>query len=113
MRYLITALLAIYAAEPFANALMKSPLAPTLAAIHQSPAVLSVFGKPELMFQILFVLLCYQLVCAIEYLSFQMGMGTSRMVQVSGNPYGAVAVSTNSAMQKAVRQVPVDVKKPE
>lgn len=114
MRYLVTALLALYGAEPFANFILQSPMAPTITALHHSPAIVSVFGKPELLLQILFVLACYQLANLLDYACTQMGLGVgTRMVSVSSHPYGLPGQMTGSVVKKVDMPLPAGVKKPD
>lgn len=67
MRFLLTALFALCSAEPVANALMQSPVAPTLTGLRQSHAVQELFGKPETLLLILFVYGCYEIAGIFEF----------------------------------------------
>lgn len=96
MRLILTALLAIFGAEPASQALLNSPLAPVLARMPHSADVLAVFGNPSFMLQILFVLCCYEIVGILEC-----GVARGSMVIYSSS---AKAMSTPSLPRGSMPQ---------
>lgn len=109
MRFILTALLALYGAEPAATALLHSSLAAAFTSFQHSAAVLAVFGKTELLLQVLFVFGCYEVASLLETWLFSTGPD---MVFASSHPrYGSGTSSPKNF--ELNRGAPAGVKRPE
>lgn len=95
MRLILTALLAIYGAEPASQALISSPLAPVLAGMSHSADVLTIFGATSFMLQILFVMCCYEVVgileCVVASGTMAIGSSSAKAMNARPLPHGSIS----------------------